>query len=343
LSSVLRSALLVLFLWMIRGVAVPIALGALFALLLSPLAAKMKPRLGRLARQTPLFLTLGTLLLVVIPFTFFVVKVVQSVNEFLARDWAPTITRLRVFLTNGIDIRGRSIHIGGTVIQTAIENVGQRVADFVATTAADAATAVPEVMLDLFLFAVALFYFLRDGEMLIQFLYRLSPFPKSQTRALFASVRDTVNGAILGLVATSLVQGGLTLFALYIFGVPNAFLLGVLATVLSFLPIMGTTPVTFGSALYLFVTGHIGAGVGMVIAAFVVGIADNVVRPWVQSSQSSAHPLLALLGIFGGLEVFGASGVFLGPVIAAMAFWTLENYAKLHPAPEATPPPVESP
>jgi len=342
LSIVLRTGLIVLFFWMIRTIAVPIALGALFALLLSPLAAKIAPKLGRASRFTPMFLTVGALVLVVIPFVFFVVEAVQSINEFLARDWSPTIQRLQAFLTNGIDIRGRSIHIGGEQLQTAIETIGQRLAAYAATAAGNAAAGLPVVILDVFLFAVGLYYFLRDGEALVQWMHRLSPFPRSQTQELFSSVRETVNGAILGLIATALVQGGLTLVALYIFGVPNAFLLGVLATVLSFLPILGTTPVTIGSAIYLFVIGRIGPGIGMLVAAMLIGVSDNIVRPWVQSSRTSTHPLIALLGIFGGLELFGAAGIFLGPVVAAMAIWTIDNYAKLHPGyPELPPASVE--
>jgi predicted PurR-regulated permease PerM len=61
----------------------------------------------------------------------------------------------------------------------------------------------------------------------------------------------------------------------------------------------------------------------------IIGFSDNVVRPWVQSSQTQLHPLLAVLGIFGGLELFGASGIVLGPIIAAMAFWTVGTYAEL--------------
>jgi predicted PurR-regulated permease PerM len=191
-------------------------------------------------------------------------------------------------------------------------------------------TTIPAFLVGLFLFAVALFYGLQDGTKLGRWLFRLSPFPQQQTRELFTSVRETVNGALLGLIATALVQGGLTMLALYIFGVPNAFLLGILATILAFTPIIGTVPVTVGSAAYLFMMGRTGAGVGMLVAALIIGVSDNVVRPWVQSTSTSMHPFIALLGIFGGIELFGAAGVFLGPIVAAMAIWTIETYAKLH-------------
>ncbi|MDI3291439.1 AI-2E family transporter [Polyangium sp. 15x6] len=342
LSVVLRTALLVLFFWMIRTILVPIAMGGLFALLLSPLAEKVKPRLGRAERFVPLLFTFGTIILVVIPFVFFTIEAIQSINEFLARDWGPTIHRFQSFLTEGIDIRGRSIHIGGPQLQSAIQNIGQRAASFAATFVGGMATALPGFILSLFLFGVSLYYFLRDGGKLVRWMYRFSPFPPNQTRELFASIRETVNGAILGILATAVVQGSLALLALNVFGVPNAFLLGVLAALLSFIPLVGTTPVTVGATIYLFATGHVGGAIGMAISAVIIGLSDNVVRPWVQSSSTRMHPLIALAGIFGGLELFGPVGVFLGPVIAAMAVWTVDTYAKLHHARrEATAPSSE--
>jgi predicted PurR-regulated permease PerM len=117
--------------------------------------------------------------------------------------------------------------------------------------------------------------------------------------------------------------------ALYVFTVPGAFLFGLIATMLSVVPVVGTTPVTIGATIYLVASGRSGAAVGMAIAAVVVSLSDNIVRPWVQSSQTQLHPLLAVLGIFGGLEMFGAPGIVLGPIIAAMAFWTVGTYAEL--------------
>jgi predicted PurR-regulated permease PerM len=119
------------------------------------------------------------------------------------------------------------------------------------------------------------------------------------------------------------------MLALWIFGIPGAFLLGIVATILAVIPMIGTTPITFGAAIFLFVSGRIGAGIGMSVAAAVIGLSDNVIRPWVQSSRGEMHPLIVLLAIFGGIEAFGTSGIFLGPVVAALALWIIDTYADL--------------
>lgn len=186
------------------------------------------------------------------------------------------------------------------------------------------AASVPTWIIDIFLFVVALYYFLHDGGRLVRWCMGLSPFPERETDELFDSVRQTVHGAIVGQLATSLVQGGLTVLALYLFGVPAPLLLGLIATVLSVVPLLGTTPVTVGAAIYLFAVGSTGAGIGMAIAAVLIGLSDNVVRPWVQSTSTRLHPLLVLLAIFGGIQVMGLAGAFLGPVIAVIALWSVE-------------------
>ncbi|HSN97459.1 MAG TPA: AI-2E family transporter, partial [Candidatus Nanopelagicales bacterium] len=161
LAIILRTGLLILFLWMIQDLLVPIALGALFALLFSPLLERLGPRLGKAERYASLLITVSSLILIVIPFVFIAIEVVQSITEFLARDWTYTFTRLQAFLTDGVDIFGRRIHIGGPQLQSVVASAGQRTATFLAGFVGGLATSVPTFIISLFLFVVALYYFLR--------------------------------------------------------------------------------------------------------------------------------------------------------------------------------------
>ena len=329
LSLMLRTALLGLFFWMVKGMLVPVALGGLVALLLTPVQRRLAPRLGRFQRFAPAALTVGTLVLFVIPLVLITIQAIGSINQLLVRDWSRTLDDLQEFFSSRM--RGLTAASGVSVeeVRNYLANLVQRAGATIAGFAGGMAAALPESIIDVFLFVVALYALLRDGGALARWMAKLSPFQEDETAELFASIRDTVNGAVLGLLATSLVQGALTTLALLIFDVPGALLLGILATLLSMLPLLGTTPVTLGAAIYLLMVGRFGAAIGMVVAAFLVGVSDNIVRPWVQSSQGRMHPLLALISIFGGLQVFGFSGIFIGPVVAAMAVWTVDTYAGL--------------
>lgn len=328
LSTALRGGLAVLFLWMVRAELIPVALGALFALLLTPLQRRLVGRGGFFGRHAAILLTLGAIVCVIVPLVAIAARVVVAANDFLSMGLPEIADKLEAFLAEHFSGLAAQLHLPVENLQRSAMELAKRVGTGLAAVAGDVASSLPAQIVNLFLFTLALYYFLRDGEAFVAWLVKLSPFPKHDTEELFASIRETVLGAIVGQLVTSLVQGGLTLIALWIFGVPGALVLAIIATLLSILPMLGTTPITLGATLYLIASGSFGAAIGMGIAAILIGVSDNIVRPWVQSSQTKMHPLVTLIAIFGGLSTFGASGVFLGPVIAAMAIWNIEFYAK---------------
>jgi predicted PurR-regulated permease PerM len=63
----------------------------------------------------------------------------------------------------------------------------------------------------------------------------------------------------------------------------------------------------------------VGAGLGLFVwCAAVVGTVDNVLRPWLVGKDTKMPDLLILLGTLGGLIIFGAAGIIIGPIIAAL-------------------------
>jgi predicted PurR-regulated permease PerM len=317
---------------MVSGILPPVLLGAIFALLLSTPHRWLAHRLGKAKRFAPIVLLASVVVLVLVPVLLIALQTIESVQRLLSRDWSKTIDDAQTFFSTRLGPLSTPIElIGADRIRLAIQRFAEQGGGRVAARLGAAAASLPTAFIELFLFLVSLFYFVRDGEKLARRLAELSPFQRHETEALFTSLHQTVQGSLIGMIVTALVQGVLTTIALAIFRVPAAFLLGVIATILALIvPMLGTTPVTVGAVLYLFAIDRTGAAIGMLVAAIVIGFSDNVVRPWVQSAQSNMHPLLGLLGIFGGLELFGAVGVFIGPVIAAMALWTFETYGTLH-------------
>ncbi|MCB9629787.1 MAG: AI-2E family transporter [Sandaracinaceae bacterium] len=328
LSATLRVGPLLLFVWMVRSQLVAIALGALFALLLEPLARRVAVRWPKLAPHVALLLTIGAFVLVVIPLALVAARVVISAQDFLGSGAADVIGRIQHLMTVHFAGLAERFDLPVQSLRSSASDLAQRVGSAIAGLASGVASALPGQVVELFLFVLSLFYFLRDGERLVTWSKRLLPLPEPETDSLFASVRATVHGAIFGQLATSAIQGGLTLAALFAFQVPGALMFGILAMLLSVLPLVGTAPVTLGAAVYLLAAGRTGAAVGMAVAGVVIGLSDNVVRPWVQSAKTRMHPLLTLVSIFGGIEALGAAGVFLGPVVAAVAIWSVEAYSR---------------
>lgn len=322
---IFRVALVVTFFVLVWSMLMPVVLGGLSAIVLSPMRDRIEKRLGRASRLAPGVVTGVTLLGFLLPLSWVAWSSMLALNHFLGTTFGhgfeATRARLSGMLTSML---GPSI--AEASLTKAVEEGTQRVATFLTGWLGNLAAALPEAITNLFLFVLALYFALRDGPRLVQWGVRVSPVSPRRTGDLFAAIRLSVNGTMIGMLVVALVQGGLALIALLVCRVPNPFLWGFVASIVSALPIVGTTPVTMGSAVWLFLQDRPVAAIGMVVAALVIGVSDNVVRPWVLSSHDDMHPLVALLAIFGGLALFGPSGLLLGPVIASMAVWAVETY-----------------
>lgn len=107
------------------------------------------------------------------------------------------------------------------------------------------------------------------------------------------------------------------IFAL-ITGLKNAPLLGMLTIVFGMVPIVGSSPVWIGATIYLFAKGSTGFGIVMLVGGLIIATSDNIVRPIILRGHSQMHPLLGLVSVFGAVNLLGAPGIFLGPIIAAV-------------------------
>jgi len=327
------AAAVLLFCWMVRGVALPVLVSALFAILLHPLLVRTQARLGKRAALAPLLVTAGSILLVFLPLAFVVFMAVSSVLAMFASGFDEKILQV------GDWVAQQLTRLGGLLERVGLENSPEKLKALLVTGAqaggnklAEAlgglASATPQLVVASFLFVTGLFFFLRDGKALVGRLAALLPFSAPDRDALFAALHASVKGAVLGSAVTGAVQAGLCMLMLIILDVPGPFVWGTFAFVLSFIPLFGTAPVTAGATIYLFAAGQPVSGIVMGAAGVLIGLSDNIVRPWAQGSQDNMHPLVALLAIFGGLEVFGFSGVFVGPVVAAGALWGLDIYRR---------------
>ncbi len=337
LSILLRTAPLVLFLWMVRSLLLPVALGALVALMLHPWNRRIAKRWPRLEKPAAVGLTMGTLVLVVIPFGLVAVRAGLSVQVFLASGLGQIAARVQDFSARHFSGIADRLGLPVERLRTGAIDIAQRIAGSIGDFAGGVASALPGQLVSAFLFVLALYFALRDGAAAVRWALRLVPLPAHDTDELFESIRKTVHGTLVGQLAVSALQGGLTIIALYAFQVPGALMFGILAMLLSVLPLVGTMPVTLGASIYLIASGRFGAAAGMAVAAGVIGVSDNVIRPWVQSVDTRMHPLVTLLAIFGGIELMGWAGVFLGPVVAAVALWALNMYSNEH----GQPPPAD--
>lgn len=322
---VFRALLVVVFVALVAPMAMPLVLGAMAAMVLFPANERFRARFPRLAGLAPSVVTLATVVIVLVPLFWVGWNTVAALRSFVQGMLSSGDPETRARFADAMSrLLGRSA--SEAELASTIEDAATRAGTVLAQWLGAVVKAVPEGVTNTFLFLLALYFALRDGPMLVAFLRRISPVRRERTDQLFAAVQRSVYGTMMGMLAVAAVQGSLAMLALFACRVPHAFLWGVIAAIASAIPIVGTTPVTFGAAGYLFLHDRPVAALAMIASAIVIGVSDNVVRPWVQSAHDDIHPLLALLALFGGLAVFGPAGLVLGPLLASMAIWAVDTY-----------------
>ena len=197
------------------------------------------------------------------------------------------------------------------------------------------------VILGLLIALLTMYYVLMEWRTLAVRIERVMPLDPRHTRALILESRDVARSAMLGTVVTALVQGVLAGGAFAVAGVPHPITFGVLTFVGSFLPAIGTAFVWLPVGVILIATGSVVAGVAVLLwsVLVVVGVCDYVVRPRLVGKEE--HPLLTLLALLGGLEVFGLGGLLVGPILMALFVAALRIYEReqVVEAPKAAAPP----
>jgi len=182
----------------------------------------------------------------------------------------------------------------------------------------------------LFFTTVTVFCVLSRWARLAHWAEALLPLRPIHTQQLLLELRHLGREIMLGTVVVGLIQGALGAVAYAALGVPMPWFFGAMTAVASTLPVFGTMLVWAPLGAYLIATGHTGAGVAELLWGFfvVVTLSDGFLRPAVVGRHSNLGFLPALIGIFGGIELFGFVGLLLGPTLVGVAIAVLRLYAR---------------
>jgi predicted PurR-regulated permease PerM len=173
--------------------------------------------------------------------------------------------------------------------------------------------------------AFTLYYLFRDSEKIARRLPDLLPLPRPDAVRIIARTREMITASVYGVVVIAIVQGTLGGVMFAILGLPSPIVWGVVMVVLSTVPMAGSAIVWAPAAAFLFLTGQYGRGAALLFwGVFVIGMADNLLRPRLVSRRTQMHELLIFFSVIGGLAAFGVLGLLLGPVVLAIAMALLE-------------------
>jgi predicted PurR-regulated permease PerM len=241
----------------------------------------------------------------------FVTQLIERAND----SYGNTIPGLKSFSMNA---------------PATIDTYTKEVLQWVAMNAGGIFSKFSQFLLSLFIFFIALYYLLRDGAHMRKLLIELSPLADRDDTKILDQLERAISSVIKGNLALAFIQGVLTTIGFMLFGVPNGVLWGALAALSALVPGIGTGLVFIPAIAFLFFTGATVPAIGLLIwGALGVGLIDNFLGPRLVGRGMDLHPLFVLLSIFGGLAYFGPVGVFLGPLSVSFLLALLSIYSDL--------------
>ncbi|WP_419764655.1 MAG: AI-2E family transporter [Arcobacter sp.] len=184
-------------------------------------------------------------------------------------------------------------------------------------------------LMSLFIMFYAMFYFLVNGQKLLDSLASLLPLSKKDYDELMNRGLMVTKASLKGIVIIGFIQGLLLALGFWIIGLNGPVFWGSVVFLLSAVPGLGAPIVWVPAVVYLMLTGSIGWGIALTIwGIIVVGLVDNLLRPWIVGNDAKLPDLVILISILGGIISFGPVGIIIGPVIAALLDTVLNIYKK---------------
>ena len=280
----------------------------------------------------------AVILILIIPITFLATQILQEATQlyqyFLTEQGSTVFSSSLNKVLNGI---GEFIPVPANTsidihdyIKQALSWLLPRLSSFVSN--------VVFMVMNTFIFLIALYYLLKDGSKFKKAIVNLSPLQNIHDEEIFNKLGLAINAVVRGNLIIALIQGAMAALGFYLFGVPSPFLWGAIASIAAVIPGFGTALVIAPAILFLLINGETSSAVGMFVWGLTaVGLVDNFLGPKLVERGMKIHPFLILLSILGGLAVFGPLGFLFGPLVLSLLFSVSEIYSSTYTEHQSTP------
>lgn len=311
---------------------VPLVLAGWIALVVRPLHASIARRVRGSSRAAGV-VTVVMVLLALTPLAIIALSLTASITELIEKLQSTSDGReaLSAFFASESTASGVE------------QNTAQQVAALLQRHGTGALSAVRSlfgavtaVALGLFVFVFSFYTFLVDGRRGYRWALEHSPLDPAHLARFAAAFEETGRGMLISFGLTSLVQGTLSTIGYLIIGVPQALMLGLLTSIGSFIPLIGTALVWVPVMLVMFASQRPAAAVAVIVLGLVVSFLDNFVRPALSRYGRLDLPTFVIFtAMLGGVAAFGGGGLLLGPLLARL---TIEGLRIWRTAESRTPP-----
>jgi predicted PurR-regulated permease PerM len=180
---------------------------------------------------------------------------------------------------------------------------------------------------DVFVTMLAMFYLFRDGETILLHFRRALPFEPPFRDRMMDGARELIFATVISSLVAAVVHGVAGGVAFALAGIQAPVFWGVAIAFCSLLPVVGSALIWVPTAAVLVARGDLRHAAMISLTLLVAGmIVDYFLRPWIIGGRAELSGLVVFISVLGGISVFGALGVVLGPIVVAAAASVLDIY-----------------
>ncbi len=181
-------------------------------------------------------------------------------------------------------------------------------------------------IVNLTLIVVLMFFCFRDGERFLQWLFSIIPMRREQTESVALRIYMTTTAVIRGAMLTSVAQGVLAIIGYLIAGVPLAVLFGVLTGLAGMIPVIGGGLIWLPVGLFMMTESEFWGFFVIVWGLILISLSDNVIKALFIGKEAGMPVLLIFCSMLGGVNVYGFTGLIVGPILMAVLMSFISIY-----------------
>lgn len=289
----------------------PIVLSLFLVYLFHPLHTRLKKKTGDLLSAA--ILTIAVMLITVIPLFIFVNLLVKEAFVLYETVNVDTVSDFFAQINSG-----QLASYVPAIIEKGIGALTTAITNFILT--------VPEKVVGIFIIILGLFFGLKDGDKLIERIELFMPVKRDYRDKIIKKFTETMDSVVYGSILVGILEGIIATIGFLIFGVSTPLLWGFFTAVFALLPFVGPMAIWLPLSLYLYFTGHQVQAIGLAVYSifFLTLLLDNVFKHYMISRKGKIHPLISLLGVLGGIGLFGITGIVLGPFLLTVFILVVE-------------------
>lgn len=297
----------------------------ILAIVAYPVYERLKSKTGRMGTSAIIVILL-IISIVIVPSVFLTIEIFGQAQDIITNVYSADFSNLEKVENKLESVLGFRINFAEK-LRIQILDLSSVIRLYIVSNIVTFTRTVASFLAGIVVMLFVMFYFFIDGKVIIEQIKRFLPIEDKYKIYLLNKTHTAIQGLFLGLFLTAIIQAILAGLGYAIFGVENVILLAFLTGLFALVPLVGPPAVYVPVSIYLLINGNIIGGIGLLAyGVIVVSQIDNLIRPKMVRLRSKIHPLYVILGVVGGVSLFGFSGVIIGPLILTVFQEVLEVY-----------------